>query len=175
MAAAVGFLDDAVREYLLFRGFTGALKAFEADLRMDKDKVLKVDKIVQQLLTHMSNHDFQSMKEFWMYLNRRFFSRLSQTFSSAIKTLETCLYRLYVVHCFQSNRPEKVVEFFDRMAIELQSQQEWKDWFALPYLKNPDQLPSFEMYFTKSWLDTFMISLYNFISVVFEHMHIHCP
>jgi hypothetical protein len=42
MAAAVGFLDDAVREYLLFRGFTGALKAFEADLRMDKDKVLKV-------------------------------------------------------------------------------------------------------------------------------------
>ena len=38
MAFAVGALDDAIREYLLFRGFTQTLKLFETERRDDKDK-----------------------------------------------------------------------------------------------------------------------------------------
>ena len=38
MAFAVGALDEAVREYLLYRGFTQALKFFEAERRDDRDK-----------------------------------------------------------------------------------------------------------------------------------------
>lgn len=35
-AGGVRLVDEAIREYLVFRGFTGALRAFEADLRADK-------------------------------------------------------------------------------------------------------------------------------------------
>ena len=42
MAGAVPVLDDIIKEYLLFRGFTSTLKSFEADLKVDKDKGLKV-------------------------------------------------------------------------------------------------------------------------------------
>ena len=42
MASAVGAMDEAIREYLLFRGFTAALKAFDHDLKTDRDKNLKV-------------------------------------------------------------------------------------------------------------------------------------
>ena len=38
MAFAVGALDEAVREYLLYRGFTQTLKFFEAERRDDRDK-----------------------------------------------------------------------------------------------------------------------------------------
>lgn len=38
MAFAVGALDEAVREYLLYRGFTQSLKAFDVERKDDKDK-----------------------------------------------------------------------------------------------------------------------------------------
>ena len=38
MAFAVGALDEAIREYLLYRGFTQSLKFFEVERRDDKDK-----------------------------------------------------------------------------------------------------------------------------------------
>ena len=41
MAAATSAIDDYIREYLLFRGFTSTLKAFEAEVKSDKDKSFK--------------------------------------------------------------------------------------------------------------------------------------
>ena len=38
MAFAVGALDEAIREYLLYRGFTQSLKFFEIERKDDKDK-----------------------------------------------------------------------------------------------------------------------------------------
>ena len=38
MAFAVGALDEAIKEYLLYRGFTQSLKFFEVERRDDKDK-----------------------------------------------------------------------------------------------------------------------------------------
>ena len=35
-------MDELVKEYLLFRGFTGTLKALDADLKSDKDKAFRV-------------------------------------------------------------------------------------------------------------------------------------
>ena len=42
MASAAGVLDEAVKEYLLYRGFTNTLKAFELEKKDDKDKGYKV-------------------------------------------------------------------------------------------------------------------------------------
>jgi len=36
-----------------------------------------------------------------------------------------------------SNRPDKVSEFFNKLAGDLQQQSEWKDWFCALRLKTP--------------------------------------
>ena len=38
----MGALDEAIKEYLLYRGFTQALKHFELERKEDKDKGFKV-------------------------------------------------------------------------------------------------------------------------------------
>ena len=40
----IQFLDDLVREYLLFRGFVNTLKIFDADVKAEKEKGLRSDK-----------------------------------------------------------------------------------------------------------------------------------
>ena len=42
MATAIGALDDAIREYLVYRGFTNTLKQFETEKKDDKDKNFRV-------------------------------------------------------------------------------------------------------------------------------------
>lgn len=41
---------------------------------------------------------------------------------------------------------------------------------ALPYIKNPASDPAFETYFTKQWVDNYVVSLHNFLSTTFRHM-----
>jgi hypothetical protein len=43
---------------------------------------------------------------------------------------------------------------------------------ALPFTKNPDQHPTFRLYYSKEWLDTFQITLHNFFSTLFTSIHI---
>lgn len=47
-------VDEALREYLLFRGFTHTLRTFEAELRHDKDKAFQVT----TTLFIISDHQF---------------------------------------------------------------------------------------------------------------------
>lgn len=42
MAAAAERTDELVREYLLFRGFTGTLKQLDAEIKADKEKGFRV-------------------------------------------------------------------------------------------------------------------------------------
>lgn len=42
MAAAASALDEAVREYLVYRGFTNTLNKFELEKKDDKDKGFRV-------------------------------------------------------------------------------------------------------------------------------------
>lgn len=46
MAAAVPMLDDVIKEYLVFRGFSNTLKSFESDLKADKDKSFRVSRFI---------------------------------------------------------------------------------------------------------------------------------
>ncbi|XP_055446960.1 WD repeat-containing protein 91 isoform X2 [Bubalus kerabau] len=71
---------------------------------------------------------------------------------------------------FRTNRSDKAQEFFAKQASELQNQAEWKDWFVLPFLPSPDTNPTFATYFSRQWADTFIVSLHNFLSVLFQCM-----
>lgn len=43
---------------------------------------------------------------------------------------------------------------------------------VLPYLKGAEENPSFAMYFTRQWQDTLLVSLHNFLAVVFQVCHV---
>lgn len=74
--AHIQFVDELVREYLLFRGFTSTVKAFDNDLKADKDKGFRVDKILEQILHYISVSDLNGLKEYWLHLDSLVFSKL---------------------------------------------------------------------------------------------------
>uniref|UniRef100_A0A3B3ZJ28 WD repeat-containing protein 91 n=1 Tax=Periophthalmus magnuspinnatus TaxID=409849 RepID=A0A3B3ZJ28_9GOBI len=75
-------------------------------------------------------------------------------------------------HWTHKGNVDKTQEFFMKQGPELQSQLEWRDWFVLPFLPAPEQNPLFAPYFSRQWADTFQVSMHNFLSVVFQCMHI---
>ncbi|KGL76069.1 WD repeat-containing protein 91, partial [Tinamus guttatus] len=131
-----------------------------------------VDKIVEQLQQFVQSYDLAALRDYWGYLDRRLFSRLEDVYRPTVNKLKTSLFRYYLVHTVQSGRNDKAQEFFLKQASELQNQAEWKDWFVLPFLPAPDSNPTFATYFSRQWADTFIVSLHNFLSVLFHCMHI---
>ncbi|XP_069619271.1 WD repeat-containing protein 91 [Ranitomeya imitator] len=172
MTSAVERTNDLVREYLTFRGFTNTLKHFEADIKVDKEKGFRVDRIVEQLLQFIQSYDLNGLVDYWSYLERRLFSRLEDVYRPTVIKLKTSLFRYYLVCTIQSSRTDKAHDFFQKQAPELQNQAEWKEWFALPFLPAPDVNPTFSTYFSRQWADTFTVSLHNFLSVLFQCMPI---
>ncbi|XP_072340317.1 WD repeat-containing protein 91-like [Scyliorhinus torazame] len=170
MASAVERMDELVREYLLFRELSSTLKTFDTEIRTDKEKGFRVDKIVEQLQHLIQSYDLNGLREYWGYLDQRLFSRLEDAYRHTVNKLKTSLYRYYLVHTIQSNKIDKAQEFFQKQALELQNQPEWKEWFILPFIPNPDQNLVFATYFSKQWAETFLVSLHNFLSVLFQCM-----
>lgn len=40
--SSIGYADELVRDYLLFRGFLSALKVFDSEVKADKDRGFRV-------------------------------------------------------------------------------------------------------------------------------------
>ncbi|KPJ03220.1 PREDICTED: WD repeat-containing protein 91 [Papilio xuthus] len=171
--AHIQFVDELVREYLLFRGFTSTVKAFDNDLKADKDKGFRVDKIVDQIIHYVNVSDLAGLKEYWSHLDSLVFSKLEVHVQPAVRKIEYSLYKMYLVTAAQSTggvRNEKVSEFLSKMLSELQGQNEWKEWFMLPYIQKPEENPSFSLYFTRAWQDSVLVSLHNLLATVFQCM-----
>eukprot|EP01136_Pigoraptor_vietnamica_P009508 Opistho-1_new@46114 len=165
---AIGAVDELVREYLLFRGFTQTLRAFDAEAKVDREKGFQVEKIVEHIFSFVTAHDIVGLRDFWGHLDQRFFMRLDSSYSSSIHKLDVCLHRYYIVCAIQNGRHDKVLEFFDKYGADFHSQPDWRDWFVIPFVKSPELMPAFETFFTKQWLETFTLSLTNFLNTVFQ-------
>ncbi|XP_061119113.1 WD repeat-containing protein 91 [Conger conger] len=170
MGSAVERMDELVKEYLTYRGFTSTLKNLDTEIKTDKEKGFRVDKIIDQLQQFIQNYDLSALKDYWGHLDRKLFCRLEDVYRPTINKLRTSLFRYYLVYTVQSNRMEKTQEFFQKQALELQGQPEWRDWFILPFVPAPEQNPAFSPYFSRQWADTFLVSLHNFLSVLFQCM-----
>uniref|UniRef100_A0A8D3CL88 WD repeat-containing protein 91 n=1 Tax=Scophthalmus maximus TaxID=52904 RepID=A0A8D3CL88_SCOMX len=170
MGSAVERTDEHVREYLIYRGFTGTMKHLDGEMKADKEKGFRVDKIIEQLQQFIQSFDLFGLKEYWLYLDRRLFCRLEDVYRATVNKLRTSLYRYYVINTIQRTQ-----EFFQRQALELQGQVEWRDWFILPFIPAPEQNPAFSPYFSRQWADTFLVSLHNFLSVLFQFLNCFPP
>ncbi|EZA59415.1 hypothetical protein DMN91_001587 [Ooceraea biroi] len=166
----IQYVDELVKEYLLFRGFSQTLKAFDNDLKAEKEKGFRIDKIVDQLMQYIYNYDLVSLRELWGHLDTRMFCRLESHFTPAIRKLENSVLKMYLVNAAVNGKQDKIQEFFNKMASELQGHSEWKEWFAFPFVKNPEDNPTYSVHFSKQWHDTMLVSLHNFLATIFQCM-----
>jgi len=167
----VRFFDGLVKDYLLKRGFYNALKSFDSDLKADKDKGFRIDKIVQYIHSCINNYDIDALRAYWSHLESRIFCRFDPKYEATVRKMQTSLFRLYVVTCMQNGKRKECMDFYEKMTPELHGVPEWKEWFAMPFLSHPESSKPFAMYFQKQWSDTFMVSLYNFLSVSFAALN----
>lgn len=159
-----------MREFLVFRGFTNTLEAYETELRTDIGKGFQVDKILD-LIFSVYVPKFQGEKLVALLgFFKHYVSSSSETaLVSTLSKLEASILRFYVVYALQSNRRDKVVEFFAANGAELvQSSQDWTHWFAIPYTKNPQTDPEFRIFFSKEWYQALHLSVRNFFSEIFN-------
>lgn len=91
---------------------------------------VQVNRIVDYILSCITRSDFASLQTFWVYLNKRFFSRLSMDSAMTVYRLETSILRLFLVQATRQNRQDVVKDFFEKMADALHDKKEWKDWFG---------------------------------------------
>lgn len=87
-----------------------------------------------------------------------------------VQKLDMSLKRYYVVHAVQGGHVERALEFFKVCASELATDKHWKAWFVLPYLKSPESDPNFSIFFSKSWVESFTLSLHNFLATIFQSL-----
>uniref|UniRef100_A0A1L8DD46 ARMC9 CTLH-like domain-containing protein n=1 Tax=Nyssomyia neivai TaxID=330878 RepID=A0A1L8DD46_9DIPT len=168
--AHVQYVDGLIREYMLFRGFSNSLKAFDTELKNDKDRSYRVDKILERITHSINIQDLAALREIWAHLDGILFTKLEHSYTVAVKKLESGILKLYLVTAFSANKLEKITDFFSKLAPELQNQPEWKEWFLFPFCKNPDEHPVFGVCFTKQWQDILLISLHNFLATIFQCM-----
>ena len=124
------YLDEIVREYLLFRGFGGTVKALDVDLKSDKEKGFRVDKIIDQLMYFVNTYDLNALRDLWSHLENHMFSKLESHFSAGVKKLENDVLKFYLINAIVTNKPDKVTEFFTKLTSDLQNQNDWKEWFS---------------------------------------------
>lgn len=177
---SVSQMDELVKEYLLYRGFISAFRAFDHDLKLDRDRSFRPDKITDQLLYHIHAFDLTGFLDYWSYLDHKHFSKLSTKLThsssggtasgSITRRYELNLMRYYLVNAVRAGRPEKAIEFLENYMVKTHGQPEWKDWYGLPFVRNPDEHPFFSVYFSQAWIDALIVSLKNFLNIVFQSL-----
>ena len=78
-------------------------------------------------------------------------------------------FRYYIVNAHQSQKHEKVVEFFERFGRDILgggNRETWREWFCFPYIKNPELNPVFGPYFQLVLIGITLLQLYySFVSL----------
>ena len=165
-ADEVAYVDSLLREYLLYRGFTGSLVAFDAERASLPPELDSADAVTDLLFgKHIPSLDVVGLTRTLALLRDRFFSRLDAAFAPAVARLETSIARLFVVHAVLSGRRDAVAELFEREGERLAAAgDDWHHWFGLLYAKRPTSDPRFAPFFAPSWTDAVVVSARNFLS-----------
>ncbi|CAF0757025.1 unnamed protein product [Adineta ricciae] len=174
MATSFSFVDDLLRDYFHYRNFTSTTRSFDNELSKLPFEHYRADQIIEQLTLDIHQFELNSLIDYWTQIEQHLLSTLkinpSQLLSVSTK-IRHYLYKCYLIHAVQSARTDKVNEFFEKLNKNLQQSNEWtKEWFALPFISNPEDNVTFRVYFSKQWNEVFWISVQNFLSMAFFHM-----
>lgn len=198
----IEYAEELVREFIVFRGFTNTLQAFETELSTDVGKGFQVDKVMDLIFkVYVPKFQAEKLVSLLGFLKQCFSSSSEGVLITTLSRLELSVLRYYIVHALQSGRQDKVVEFFGTHGNDLlQRSEDWTPWFgglpysymycvyslfyptfqfmpgvmyaAIPYLKKPGLDPRFRVFFSKEWFDALVLSFRNFLSQMFNGAHI---
>lgn len=86
---AIPYVDSLIKEYLLFRGFTGTLRAFNRDLASDRGCGFQADQLCELVFRRLVPLDQASeLMQVLDFLNSRVYSRLPGSCEEMIRKLE---------------------------------------------------------------------------------------
>ncbi|KAJ1295220.1 hypothetical protein BS78_01G207600 [Paspalum vaginatum] len=170
----IRYAEELVREFLVFRGFTSTLQAFESELSTEIGRNLQVDKIMDLVFSeYVPKYQLDRLVGLFTFFKQCFISPVDTELFSTLLKLELSVLRYYVINALKSGRQDKVVEFFGESGSYLmESREDWLAWFAIPYIKTPSLDPQFRVYFSKEWLETLVLSFRNFLSGIFNDTRI---
>lgn len=164
------YADELVKEFLVFRGFTSTLQAFETELSTDIGKGFQVDKILDLIFSvYIPKFQAEKLVGLLSFFKQCFSSSSEIVYVNTLSKLEVSILRCYIIHAVQLGKKDKVVEFFAMNGNDLlQRSNDWSSWFAIPYIKNPTLDPQFRVYFSKEWYEALRLSVRNFFSEIFN-------
>lgn len=126
------YAEELVREFMIFRGFTNTLQAFEAELCTDVGKGFQVDKLLDLIFSvYIPKFQAEKLVGLLSFFKKCLSSSSETTFVATLAKLEVSILRYYIVYATQSGRKDKVVEFFGMNGNDLlQSGKDWTPWFG---------------------------------------------
>ncbi|KAL0400654.1 UNVERIFIED_CONTAM: WD repeat-containing protein 91 [Sesamum latifolium] len=159
------FAEELVREFLVFRGFTNTLQAFEKELATDIGKGFQVDKILDLIFSvYIPKFEADKLVDLLSFF-RNCFSFSDSNLIPVISKLDQSILRYYIVNALKCGRKDKVLEFFGAFGNDLLRRDDsWSSWFAIPYLQNPHLDPQFRVYFSEEWFRALHLSIMNFLT-----------
>tara|TARA_B110000977_G_scaffold163053_1_gene208799 strand:+ start:11785 stop:13359 length:1575 start_codon:yes stop_codon:yes gene_type:complete len=166
----VPYVDTLIREYMLYRGCTGALSAFDVESTSDANAIgfANADRVCELICgKHLPRLDAVGLVRTLGLLRDRYWTRLHTSFTEHIATLETSVARSFIVTAAKRRRHDKITEFFEMEGERLTSVDDsWPTWFGIVYVKRPEDDPQLKPYFTEGWAETVLTSFRNFLSKV---------
>jgi hypothetical protein len=111
--AAVATGDELAREWLAWRGFGGALRAFDEEQACDPLGGLSPDRLAALIFDKYlapPTHEVAPLCALLDTLRQRFFSRLDASWAADVRKLESSVLRLFAVRALQAGRRDKLLE-----------------------------------------------------------------
>ena len=182
---SIPYLDELIKEYLLFRGYMKTYTAFTSERSADvAGSSPDPDFLSEQLLNAIRHLQLNLLTDLWATLQSRYFTHLPSTYTATIRQLDHSLKRAYLVKAIKTHNLPRVHEFFEKHSAEVLSaaggtnttnatsttSNDWEQWYTLPYCKEPATHPLFAAYFHKRWFHTLSLSLKNFLTTAFANI-----
>lgn len=124
--------ETLVKEFLVYRGFSSTLKAFEVELAADASHGFQVDRVIELLFSvYVPKFEADNLRTFMTSVRQSLLARSELHFSAALRKLESSLNRYYIVNAVQKGRIDRVLDFFEKYGdLLLQSGDDWGGWFG---------------------------------------------
>ncbi|CAD6205320.1 unnamed protein product [Miscanthus lutarioriparius] len=127
------YAEELVREFLVFRGFTSTLQAYESELSTEIGRNFQADKIVDLVFSeYIPKYQLDRLVGLFAFFKQCFMSPGDTELFSTLVKLELSALRYYVINALKSGRQDKVIEFFGENGNYLmQKHGDWLAWFEL--------------------------------------------
>lgn len=158
--------EQLIKEYLISHNYNDTLSAFENESSKEKTR-RNPSEIVEVIQQAVQDSNLTQLVQTWSMLENRFFHRLDTTKQESARCLKLHTFRSYLVFAKLKKRKLLIDEFFESLSSEFNfASDEWRSWCALPYVNEPQKVPEFFMYCTKTWMDILKLSLTNFLCMI---------